>query len=91
MTRTEILAAANQAITQDRAATHGSVENSFGLIAAYWSAHLDATVTAVDVATMMVLFKCARMAGNPAHLDSWVDAAGYAAIGGELATGEAAQ
>lgn len=89
MNRTDILAAANAAITVDRAATHGEAENSFGLIAAYWAAHLDHPVTAVDVATMMVLFKCARMAGNPAHLDNYVDAAGYAAIGGELATGEA--
>jgi len=89
MNRADILATATQAIPVDRAATHGAAENSFGLIAAYWASHLDHPVSAADVATMMVLLKCARMAGNPAHLDNYVDAAGYAAIGGELATGEA--
>ena len=35
MTRAEILAAAAQAVSQDRNATHGEPEDSFGLIAAY--------------------------------------------------------
>ena len=82
--RSEILTAADQAITTDRAATHGDAENSFGLIAAYWSAHIDAPVTALDVAVMMSLFKLARMKGNPAHADNAVDACGYAAIAGEI-------
>lgn len=85
MNRTQILEAARQAITVDRAATHGDPEDTFGLIAVYWSAHLDCAVSAQDVATMMVLFKCARIAGNPHHLDSFVDAVGYAAIAGEMA------
>ena len=89
MNRNEILTAASKAITTDRAATHGEAENSFGIIATYWSAHLDHPVSAVDVAAMMVLFKCARAKGNPTHGDNWIDAAGYAAIGGELARGQA--
>lgn len=89
MKRAEILQTALQCITVDRAATHGEAENSFGLIAAYWSAHLDHPVTAHDVAAMMVLFKLARMRGNPAHIDNAIDAAGYAALAGEIATGAA--
>ena len=85
MNRTETLDAARQAITVDRAATHGEAENTFGLIAAYWSAHLDCEVTAGDVAIMMTLFKTARMKANPGHADNYVDAVGYAAIAGELA------
>ena len=85
MNRTETLDAARQAITVDRAATHGEAENTFGLIAAYWSAHLDCVVTAGDVAQLMVLFKVARMKANPGHADNYTDAAGYAAIAGELA------
>ena len=85
MNRTDILDAARQAITVDRAATHGEAENTFGLIAAYWSAHLDCEVTAGDVAQLMVLFKVARMKANPGHADNYVDAVGYAAIAGELA------
>ena len=34
----------------------------------------------------MVLFKVARFAHNPIGLDNSIDAAGYAAIMGELAT-----
>ena len=86
MNRTAILDAARQAVTVDRAATHGNAEDGFGLIADYWSAHLDATVTATDVATMLVLLKCARAKANPAHMDSWIDIAGYAACGGEITT-----
>ena len=86
MNRTEILDAARQAITVDRAATHGEAENTFGLIAAYWSAHLGCEVTAGDVAIMMTLFKTARMKANPGHADNYVDAVGYAAIAGELAS-----
>lgn len=83
--RTDILTTANTAITRDRAATHGNAENNFCIIAAYWSAHLDQPITATDVATMMVLFKMARAKTNPAHLDNWIDAAGYSALGGEIA------
>ena len=87
MNRAEILDTAKQYITQDRAATHGDAENSFGLIAAYWSAHLDTPVSTADVAVMMGLLKLARIKGNPNHVDSYIDAAGYVALGGEIATG----
>jgi hypothetical protein len=85
MNRAQILDAAKEYITRDRAATHGDAENHFGTVAAYWSAHLGHPVSAADVAVMMTLFKCARIKGNPGHLDSWIDGAGYLAIGGELA------
>nr|WP_309504314.1 DUF6378 domain-containing protein [uncultured Roseovarius sp.] len=86
MTREEILTTAAQAVTVDRAATYGAAERSFALIATYWGAHLDTEVTAADVAAMMTLLKLARLKGNPGHADSWVDVAGYAACGGEIAT-----
>lgn len=86
MKRTDILAEASRIISVDRQATHGDPENSFGLIAAYWSSHLDHPVNATDVAAMMALFKLARIKGNPGHVDSWTDGIGYLAIGGELAT-----
>lgn len=86
MKRTDILAEASRIISVDRQATHGDPENSFGLIAAYWSAHLDHPVTPTDVAVMMTLFKAARIKNNPAHPDSWIDGCGYLANGGELAT-----
>lgn len=90
MNRTDILFTASDYISRDRNATHGDAEKNFGLIAAYWSAHLDTTVTPADVAVMMTLLKLARIKSNPAHGDNWIDGAGYLACGGEIATGEAA-
>ncbi len=85
MDRGEILDTAKGYVTQDRAATHGGeAEESFGVIAAYWSAHLDVPISASDVCTMMALLKLARIKGNPKHIDSWIDTAGYAALGGEI-------
>jgi hypothetical protein len=86
MTRAEILAAAAHAVTQDRNATHGEPEDSFGLIAAYWTAHLDRLISFSDVAVMMNLLKLARIKTSPEHADHWIDIAGYAACGGEVAT-----
>lgn len=85
MTRAEILAEASRIVTTDRNNQYGEPEELFGLIAAYWTAHLDHPVSAHDVAVMMGLMKCARMKANPAHLDSALDAVGYLAIAGEIA------
>jgi hypothetical protein len=51
-------------------------------------AAIDAPVSATDVAVMMGLLKIARIKTSPAHADNWVDLAGYAACGGELAAGK---
>lgn len=40
-----------------------------------------------DVALMMIAVKVIRAAKNPGHKDSWVDIAGYAAIGGSMVEG----
>lgn len=86
MNRAEILDTAKGYVTQDRAATHGDAERNFETIAALWSAYAEHPFTATDVAVMMTLLKCARIKANPAHLDSWIDGAGYLACGGEIAT-----
>ena len=86
MTRAEILAAAHTAVTIDRAATHGGVEDNFNRISGMWTAYLGAPVTPCDVSIMMQHVKHARAKSNPDHNDNWVDMAGYAACGGELAT-----
>lgn len=84
MNRAEILDTARKYVTRDRAATHGEAEDTFGRIAALWSADLGIEITALDVARLMVLLKMARAKTNAAHTDNWIDAAGYAAIAGEL-------
>jgi hypothetical protein len=85
LTRTDILDQAKQAVTVDRAATHGDAKQTFGRIAALWSARLGIMITPAQTAIMLIDLKTARAWGNPAHMDSWVDMAGYAACGGELA------
>ena len=90
MNRADILATAAEYVTKDRHATHGAAEDSFNAIAGVWgwwlSTRTSGPLTAYDVACMMALFKLARMAGNPAHIDSATDLAGYAALAGEIAT-----
>ena len=90
-TRRSILSTASEIISKDRAATHGEAENSFQTIADYWSVYLskefkhNVTLTPLQVAQLMVLFKVARAHNNPAHLDNWIDQAGYTALAGEIA------
>lgn len=82
--RADVLDAARAAVTVDRAATHGKVEDTFGLIAALWSARLGVSISAAQVCILLIDLKTARAWGNPAHFDNWVDMAGYASCGGEL-------
>lgn len=86
MNRADILEAARQCVTVDRAATHGAVEDTFGRIAAVWSARLGVEITGWQVCIMLADLKTCRAWGNPGHMDNWIDLAGYAACGGELAT-----
>ena len=84
MNRADTLTAAAQAVTVDRAATHGSVEDNFNDIARIWSVRLGQPITASQVAIMMIDLKSVRAWGNSAHDDNWVDIAGYAACGAEV-------
>ena len=88
MNRSDILDTAKEYVTKDRAATHGDAERNFGLIAAYWSAHLNKNIKPHDVAVMMTLLKLARARSNPKHTDNWIDGCGYLALGGEAAAEE---
>lgn len=87
MKRVEVLDRAADLICGDRDVQYGPPQASLGLIAAYWSAHLDHPVTAADVAVMMAQLKLARLTADPQKPDSKLDAIGYLAIGAELATG----
>lgn len=84
LTRRGVLDAAADCVLRDRAATHGDAEQSFGQIAAIWSARLGVTVTPAQACVMMADLKTVRAWGNPGHADNWIDIAGYAACGGEL-------
>jgi hypothetical protein len=85
MDRDEILRRAAIIVTGARQNTYGDAKTNFRRIANLWSDYLHYSVTPTDVACMMTLLKVARLAGAEGdHLDSWVDACGYMAIGGEL-------
>ena len=89
-TRSSVLDTAKQYVTKDRDATHGNMEDNFQTIADLWSNYLgisdDIELTPTDVAVMMTLLKIARVKSNPVNADNWIDACGYMACGGELAT-----
>lgn len=81
-----------------RGKNYGTPEDNFGRIAAHWNAFLinrhqvdeypqdSDFLSAGDVAVMMCLMKIARLENDPAHADSWIDLAGYAACGAEIET-----
>ena len=85
MTRKECLDAAAGCVLQDRNASYGGPEDSFGVIANFWSVYLGRKVYPHDVAMMMALLKIARIKGNHGYADGYIDLAGYAACGAECA------
>lgn len=86
MTRPEILQKAEACVCGHREQEYGSPENNFQTIADLWRAYKGVDFTAVDVAMMMALLKIARIQSGTTTEDSFVDLAGYAACGGEIAT-----
>lgn len=87
--RSEILAQANQLITEDRAALYGPPEQSFGRIGKLWAITLGVPeITPAQVALLMAQMKVSRILSSPTHQDSYVDACGYLALAAELALAE---
>lgn len=88
MTREEILDKAKECITGKRVTDYGKPENNFMHIAHLWNSYLADNlvdpISSRDVAVMMALMKIARIASGAATEDSFVDACGYMACGGEL-------
>ena len=85
--RADVLRQAEHMVCGHREQDYGSPEDSFNLIAKLWAAYLGMNdITPVDVSMMMALLKIARIGGGRATADSFIDLAGYAACGGEIAT-----
>ena len=82
---TTILDQAASIVDADREKTYGKPDKNLRAIAEFWEAWLrargklapDAFLTFEDVACMMSLLKHARLAYDPKHVDSQVDACGY--------------
>lgn len=86
MTRAEVLQAAEKCVCGDRDEQYGNPEDSFTVIADLWGAYRDEHYKPHDVAMMLALMKIARIVTGVQKEDSYVDAAGYLACAGEIAT-----
>lgn len=94
ITREEILREAIRTVCEDRNTQYGEPEDSFHVIAEFWTTYIrekcvsqdaiDVCISEEDVGMLMVLFKVARaICGTKA--DTYIDIAGYAACAGEIA------
>ena len=84
LTRSATLEAARD-VTASREAHHGDPRDTFVRIAEMWTAILGTVVEAHHVALCMGALKIIRAAQDPKRGDNWVDLAGYAACGAEVA------
>jgi hypothetical protein len=71
-------------VIENRRRAYGDPADLFDHVARRWSLTLGVPVTPVQVALCLIDLKMARLVRNPAHLDSTVDVAGYAACLREL-------
>jgi len=92
MDRTQILIEAGR-IVKDRGDQYGRADTLFTMIAQRWRLtvaqrhKVDLSLTAEDVALLMLDLKTARALAAPSHVDNYVDLAGYACLLGETNTG----
>jgi len=84
--KVSVLEEAQTIVYGDREKTYGHPAKNLKTIASMWTAYMNNmddgnfSVTAKDVAAMMMLVKVARFANDPSHRDNLVDVCGYAAL-----------
>ena len=71
-------------IVRDRRAAYGSPDANYHRLSGLWSAVLETDVSALETVLCCIQMKVARLVNDPLHEDSWIDIAGYAAIGFEI-------
>lgn len=86
--RALILAEAERLICGERNAQYGDPLQDFRRTAAIWSALFGRHFYPHEVAMAMAALKLSRLCWSPGKWDSWVDAAGYSALGWECVVGE---
>jgi hypothetical protein len=84
MTSEQMLKRAADVVAR-RSKAYGDPVSSMATVAARWSLTLGQPVTPAQVALCLIDLKLARLAHDPAHLDSILDVAGYAAVLQEVA------
>jgi len=75
----EILLKHAASVVAHRTERYGDPETMFDHVAGRWSLTLGVKVTPAQVALCLIDLKMARLARDPADLDSVTDVAGYAA------------
>jgi hypothetical protein len=83
----EILLTATDTISQ-RGLTYGHPADNLEHTAMLLSAYLQMPIHDYQVAGIMMLVKLARTNQSAEQIDTWIDMASYAALGGQLATEE---
>lgn len=85
MKKEAVLDKAKELVSNERLKHYGPPIVNFTRIAKLWSVVLGKEITAALVAVCLAQLKISRLCETPDHEDSWVDLAGYAACGGEVA------
>ena len=67
-------------VVGQRRRAYGDPAGSMSAVAARWSITLGRPVTATQVVLCLIDLKLARLGHDPAHADSILDVAGYAAV-----------
>ncbi|MDN2582948.1 DUF6378 domain-containing protein [Aquibium sp. ELW1220] len=67
-------------VVSERRVAYGEPASTMAAIAARWSVTLATPVSAAQVVLCLIDLKLARLAHDPAHQDSILDVAGYAAV-----------
>jgi hypothetical protein len=82
--RTFVLTQAADLINNDRDRDYGSADANHQRISRIWEVILGIPVSPAQVSLCMAGVKIARLSHDISKVDSWVDMAGYAALGAEL-------
>lgn len=83
--REHVLRKAAELVTGDRQVVYGDASEEFVKVAAAWSAVFGWDVRPDQVPLAMSMLKSVRLQNCPDHEDSWIDIAGYASLGYEVA------
>ena len=82
---TDTFLATTARVLAERRAAYGPADVAMEAIAARWSVTLGRPISPAQVVLCLIDLKLARLARNPAHEDSLIDVAGYAALLAEVA------
>jgi|13_taG_2_1085334.scaffolds.fasta_scaffold00878_4 hypothetical protein len=87
MNRAYFLDKAEELINGPRAHEYGDARENHQRIADVWGMILGIDIEPEQVCACMIGLKLARLANSTQQDDTWVDIAGYAALGGEISQG----